>query len=120
MNLEKKQKRARFCLLFVTGSTAVGAIIGLGAKVFGLEEDALMNTSWGPTFSMVFGLAFLICFIGMIKYLYELDPGVQLRGKSKEELKEIIADDRMEIWHPKAIEMVQKIENTTSRHIQCR
>ncbi|MCB1095383.1 MAG: hypothetical protein KDN22_07355 [Verrucomicrobiae bacterium] len=113
MNLGKKLKRARFCYSFVARSVAVGATIGLGAKLLGVEEDALMNTSWGPTLSVVFGLAFLTCFFGMIKYLYDLDPGVHLRGKSKEELEDIVADDRMEIWHPKAIEMIQEMKSRT-------
>jgi hypothetical protein len=108
MKIEKKTKRLRFCYFFVVGSTSLGALVGIAGKIWGIKEDALSNIPGFEPFSLVFGLIYLTCFIGMIKYMYDLDPGVQLRGLSKEKLEEVILNERLKLWHPKAIELLEK------------
>ncbi len=63
---------------------------------------------------MVWQLLFGIAFISMIVFLYEIDPGIQLRGKNKDYLEKIVLDSDKEIWHSKAIELLKKMEDESS------
>ena len=117
MEIEKKTKRLRFCYTFVVGSTTLGALAGVTGKLLGIKEDALSNIPGFGTFSLAFGLVYLTCFIGMIKYMYDLDPGVQLRGLSNEKLEEVILNERLKLWHPKAIELLEKSKSCNQHEL---
>lgn len=118
MKLEKKRNRLLFCCRFIAGATLGGAIIGVSARLLKFDEDFLMSTSWGPPISIVFGFAYLTCFFGMIKYLYDLDPGIQLRGKTKQQLEDILVDERYKIWHARAVQLIKEKESETCRSRQ--
>ena len=110
LNLEQKRKMVGVCFNITFVSMTLSLLIGVISSVFQLEiMDSIFEIPM-----IIISSSFLISLLGIINYLYEINPDVQLRGKDLKDLQEVLKNDDLKYWHPKAIEKIKKITSCST------
>jgi hypothetical protein len=102
------QLKRDFSWFLIAKRAVGGCFIGLsllkGLQFYlGLKEHEFYKQypiSWYVV--VVFGLGFVVSLVYSVKKAYDMHPNIQLRTKSDEVLKGVLADPDYKLWHQEA------------------